>query len=825
MIRNEINLRIYLRGLLANIDVSIKKDGFLPIDLEDNNPLYQMQLIDAARCLAAGVSNLQRQKTPYLQSIFNSLDQEKTQAVYLPLEVMQMTKAIFPKTTTRGEGAEEQAKIWQAFEKEVKNLSDLSLSGAYVDTLLHLLYKYTTNIPCGYQGMEDVSHYDLAKLTAGIALCLHRWEEGRENSPGVSFDLQGTDEPLLLISGDLSGIQDYIYDIISKYASKNLKGRSFYLQMLSTSVLFSLLDALDLYQGNVIYDSGGSFYLVAPNTEEMKLKLEKFVSHLTEELFRQHKTSLFLALDWVALNQADLLEGQLQQKMKKLAGQLDDIKQQKFKTKIESDYDAFFGKEVEKGSGQIRDITTGEAIDEQVEDIFEFSKDTGRFNKVSNKSIGIEQHFVSDLTAQQIILGQELKKLEYWILSPESLAKLDTSLQKVEIQPCGTGLYNYFISAQQYEKLNNRFPSSGLRIFRINNLDPISQFIIDKGQHSYGYLFYGGDDYPTDIKDKPMTFSEMAGALESEKEKTYGEEYKKKEINFKRLGILRMDVDDLGYFFRNGIPANRLSLTRYTTLSRQLDFFFKGYLNHLWQEETEIKARSQIIYSGGDDLFIVGKWDLMIRLAEKIKTAFNEWVCSNPQLGISGGLSIVTHKFPIMKAADMAGAMEKRAKKHALPKEYSGSSHFEKKSLTLLGCPLHWESTSTTTTEGKQNWANEFEEVRLVKEQLLSFIRNENQKQKLAKSILQKIMMLENMYQHHLLTGENPKWAWTTAYYFSKLADQYQRRGGSQVATFLKDLSKQILLQGNRKDSTYHRLELLAIAARWASLENRQLES
>ncbi len=42
--------------------------------------------------------------------------------------------------------------------------------------------------------------------------------------------------------------------------------------------------------------------------------------------------------------------------------------------------------------------------------------------------------------------------------------------------------------------------------------------------------------------------------------------------NFSRMGVLRMDVDNLGNIFQKGLPANRATLSRLAALSRSFDF-------------------------------------------------------------------------------------------------------------------------------------------------------------------------------------------------------------------------------------------------------------
>ena len=91
-------------------------------------------------------------------------------------------------------------------------------------------------------------------------------------------------------------------------------------------------------------------------------------------------------------------------------------------------------------------------------------------------------------------------------------------------------------------------------------------------------------------------------------------------------------------------------------MSRSFDFFFSGYLNTVWRE-TE-PDRSFIVYSGGDDVFIVASWDVAIKLAERIKEDFKLFTCKNPAFSLSGGIAIIPSKFPIMKGAEESAEEE-----------------------------------------------------------------------------------------------------------------------------------------------------------------------
>ncbi len=129
-----------------------------------------------------------------------------------------------------------------------------------------------------------------------------------------------------------------------------------------------------------------------------------------------------------------------------------------------------------------------------------------------------------------------------------------------------------------------------------------------------------------------------------------------------RLAVLRMDVDSLGEIFRSGLGGDA-SLSRITALSRNLSYFFGGHLSHLLNN-ARWRDQAQIIYSGGDDLFIVAAWSAAPRLAREIRALFARFVGGNPAWGLSGGIAVVRPRHPVASAAELAGDEERRAKQY-----------------------------------------------------------------------------------------------------------------------------------------------------------------
>lgn len=265
--------------------------------------------------------------------------------------------------------------------------------------------------------------------------------------------------------------------------------------------------------------------------------------------------------------------------------------------------------------------------------------------------------------------------------------------------------------------------------------------------------------------------------------------------DFKRIAVLRMDVDNLGSVFIRGFSDKRKTFSRYTALSRSIDYFFKGYINTLRNKNENYRNHIFIIYSGGDDLFIIGKWDIVIDFADLINKEFSKWVCYNNHLTLSAGIAIVTTKFPVLNAANMAGDAEKKAKQHTCNGE-------EKNSITLFDCPL--------------NWKHEFKIVKQLKDELIYFLTYKDT----AKSLLEKISKLNEMKREADLLKLNPQWQWVMAYDFGRMKQQYRKKD-EEFVKFIDQLQENMVCntyQKNKINGNYHFIELLAIAARWTEL-------
>ena len=687
-------------------------------------------------------------------SILQTIDGSSSSSwKHIPVGRMSLTKSSFPHDTFPS--TPDYTRMWEEFIGEFKFIQ-ANTYHAFSETLLNLLYKYTTSIPSSTIHFPDISLYDHLKTTAAIALCLYDLMESGEK-PSDRF---------LLIGAGLSGIQSYIYQVVSKYAGKNLKGRSFYLRILSDAVVRYLLKSLGLYQANVIYNSGGGFYILAPNTSEMHSKLKKAITEIEKHIFDTHHTSLYVAIDYVPLSDDALMHrnGQsLSDAWGKLFVKSDAKKYAKYASMLSQRYEEFFTP-MQIGGETPVDRITGE----------EFAKNEAVCKEGELSPLKL-------LTKQQIVLGKQLRDYDVMVVFEESIPYWSG---RNPLNPGGLGFYYYLLKNKDIEEKKDilRQYADKVTLVTPNGENGNCDFLGNAGSidNIFALDFYGGNEL---VNDKVVTFEEMC-------ERHYSSE------SMKRLGILRMDVDSLGSIFLKGIPPERASLSRYATLSRSFDFFFSGYLNSIWHELNP--ERSIILYSGGDDLFIVASWEVAIEFAKHIREDFRDYACDNKAFSISGGVVLVPPKFPIMKAAELAAVEEKRAKEHV-----SGGQ--QKNSISILGMPL--------------NWDNEFPAVEKLKDSIVEMKIDDA----LTKSFITKVLThaANAGMENHKITSY--KTYWMITYDLCRMRGRVSDpKAKALLQTCIKDVcGNGKTLNGSAITTNYHALELWALACRWAELELR----
>ncbi|NJL41040.1 MAG: type III-A CRISPR-associated protein Cas10/Csm1, partial [Leptolyngbyaceae cyanobacterium SM1_4_3] len=131
-------------------------------------------------------------------------------------------------------------------------------------------------------GESDIALIDLARSTAAIAAALAQ---------------QPPDDQVVLIAGDLMGVQKFIYTISSDGALKSLRARSFYLEIATEEIVYRLLQLLNLPRTNIIYAGASKFYILAPALSETdQLTIKALQEKFNDWLLGEFQKKVFLAI-------------------------------------------------------------------------------------------------------------------------------------------------------------------------------------------------------------------------------------------------------------------------------------------------------------------------------------------------------------------------------------------------------------------------------------------------------------------------------------------------------------------------------------------------
>ena len=266
------------------------------------------QVVCLADRLSAGERSDERKDHPkQLQSIFCSLTglkDENGQPIpvpdkkYLPLKKLAIEKEVIFPVDTIDDSHGTYKELWDGFARDAAALKiafeqEGANKAAYLESLLNLMQQYTWCIPSAYyNAVPDVSLYDHSRMTAALAACLAQQPEDKIQ---VWLKQEAQAEPVaLLVGGDISGVQKFIYTLSSSGAAKALRGRSFYLQLLTVAVAHYTLNQLGLPTTNLIYAGGGNFFLLA-GVKQGNI-LQNTATIVSKELVRMHQGELHLIL-------------------------------------------------------------------------------------------------------------------------------------------------------------------------------------------------------------------------------------------------------------------------------------------------------------------------------------------------------------------------------------------------------------------------------------------------------------------------------------------------------------------------------------------------
>ena len=591
-----------------------------------------------------------------LTSIFSriSLGDEKHDDYYVPLVELDFSKGLHPQDEKIRNGwnlVPDYQHLWSKFENEFKLLENKNF-----ESVLALLKKYTSTVPSAtYYSESDISLYDHLKTTVAIANC--RYLFSKEDK----LMQTDTQDVYRIINGDISGIQNFIYRVqtpedAQSGMSKRLRGRSLYLTLLSEAIALKIILDLDLDSSNILFCGGGRFTIIAPNTSKTTEVIDKINLEVNQEFIQKFNAELFLNVVSTPACGDDLAS--FDEVLSKLTQLLNENKKQKFVNQLE---DVF--KIESKVNYDLCPVCGNKTEDKYCFDCLEHEK-----------------------------LGGVVSNAKYMIkyISDEKISK-SLFFNKLNVG------YSFKRSKSQVLSVINDNPNVKFTVYKLNDTNFLD---LDISADNVSFDFKVIGNSIPNINGTPLYFNHLAEISKGAN----------------KLGVLKMDVDNLGLIFSKGFNnIGGASISRISSLSFYLDLFFSGRINQIVDKfnfttelpndvECEMKTLTfddktetiykpneslpkgqgtstiHINYSGGDDLLVVGPYDDVIKFAYEFRRRFKKWTANNSDINISAGISIVSPKFPIGKAAIMAD------------EELEKSKNCGRDKITVFGETLMWES-------------------------------------------------------------------------------------------------------------------------------------
>jgi CRISPR-associated protein Csm1 len=534
-------------------------------------------------------------------------------------------------------GQEDYNRLWELFEKDFVELKYLTFE-QFMPALDSLLERYWWCIPSATNSDADISLYQHAKTTAAFASALYAFQKDCNKESEVELGNRA-EKKFLFLKGDVSGIQKYIFELkTNDDSSKLLRAKSFQIAALGDIIARNIVSQAGVSEANIITSAGGNFMLLFPNTEKIK-QLLPLIQLETETYFLNEfagKLSVIIS-DGVEASLDDVQQENAQRLINAIGHNADLCKQKKMQKVLQKN---------------------GAVLTEFYDNLQKFGEcpKCGIFASSGTNEDGTPKECANCSALTD--LGSRLVKSSWLKFKSEKLLPFG---QMVQI------LKDNKKSEKTFASINDYIP--GRAVVHLPYTAP---------RNEDGNL---------------LCFSDIA----------------KKSTGNNKLAMFKADIDNLGLVFSSSLEK-RMSFSRYADMSHKMHYFFSAYYTYFVNSHTCImkdkngtecnvlyKDVIYTVFSGGDDLCILGSWNAVIQFALDFQKELVKLTNNNQSLTLSAGIALSGAGVPVAMIAENAEALLEKSKE----RKDETKTKTVKNAITVFGTTVSWKEFEKCVEDGK----------------------------------------------------------------------------------------------------------------------------
>jgi CRISPR-associated protein Csm1 len=452
----------------------------------------------------------------------------------------------------------------------------------------------------------------------------------------------------MIVLGDISGIQNYLFDVADAGGgqARRLRARSFYIQLMAEAAALQTLRALGWPRDehHFISSVAGKFLLRGPDDSSANAKLCALQQRFSEWLLAKMRGELRLALGWAEEDRAEAAA------YRTAMAALQTSKLRAWAPFAGTGWDP--ARLVLAPLDRPCSLCGHEKATEEDRD-----EETGAVRPICARC-------ANDYNIGKILPGAR------WLIFSE--------------EPCAADLDLLGITARVSAAEHPEIGAGTLALANLTHPDRRPDWCPPDFFHRRRLMAY----IPL-TANQPMWFVDIAGRARGDR----------------LLGVLKADVDSLGAAL-NALLESSGDLREMASFSSRLDAFFGERVKQEMESGADPRRRFiYTVFAGGDDLLLVGPWDVMFDFAGRVRELFKEEF-GGMNLTLSAGLALIKPKRPLKSAAAEAERLLEQAK--TIPPPLSTVS---KDACAALGQEWKWEHHQVVLDTAKQlaDWVEQRE--------------------------------------------------------------------------------------------------------------------